>query len=256
MRASAQTASQLDGETNAGVERELKEFSYIVSHDLAASFRHLAGFSQLLLGDLGESLTPRQQRHADHIRAAADKCLAMMEQLLVFSRVQQATLLRVRRDATPAMQLTLLHLADEIRDADAEISLEPLGEVYADQDMLALAFRCLLDNSIKFRQPGIAPRITVRAMCDRTCWRLRVADNGCGVESAGRERAFRMFLRLNSEEAYPGVGAGLAICRRIARRHGGEATFLDCASGACVELTLPFPAAATMPTRPTSKEGG
>jgi light-regulated signal transduction histidine kinase (bacteriophytochrome) len=256
MRANAHAAAQLDAESNAGVEGELKEFSYIVSHDLAASFRHLAGFSQLLLGDLGESLSTRQQGHADHIRAASDKCLAMMEQLLVFSRVQQKTLLRVRRDATPAMRLALLHLARELREAGAEILLEPLGEVYADQDLLALAFHCLLDNAIKFRQPGVAPRITVRATSDRTFWRLRVADNGCGVEPASRERAFRMFERLNAEDAYPGVGAGLAICRRIARRHGGEAMFLDCACGTCVELALPFPGAAARPTRSNSKERG
>jgi light-regulated signal transduction histidine kinase (bacteriophytochrome) len=252
MRASAPAAAQLDG----GVERELKEFSYIVSHDLAASFRHLAGFSQLLVGDLGGDLSSRQQGHADHIRCAADKCLAMMEQLHVFSRVQQQPLLRELRDATPAMQLSLLHLAREIRDAGAEISLEPLGEVYADQYLLTLALRCLLDNAIKFRRPGIAPSITIRATSDRTCWRLRMADNGCGVEPAGRERAFGMFQRLNGENAYPGVGAGLAICRRIARRHAGEATFLDCACGACIELALPFPGAATKQMRPTSKEAG
>jgi light-regulated signal transduction histidine kinase (bacteriophytochrome) len=48
-----------------------------------------------------------------------------------------------------------------------------------------------------------------------------------------------MFHRLHGEDAFPGVGAGLAICRRIARRHDGALAFLDRAEGACIELALP-----------------
>jgi hypothetical protein len=49
-----------------------------------------------------------------------------------------------------------------------------------------------------------------------------------------------MFRRLQAEDEYPGVGAGLAICRRVAHRHGGEVRFLDSRVGACVELALPL----------------
>jgi signal transduction histidine kinase len=48
-----------------------------------------------------------------------------------------------------------------------------------------------------------------------------------------------MFRRLNGEDEFPGVGAGLAICRRIARRHGGDVRFIECEGGACAELSLP-----------------
>jgi signal transduction histidine kinase len=58
-----------------------------------------------------------------------------------------------------------------------------------------------------------------------------------------------MFQHLNGEEAYLGVGAGLAICRRIARRHGGEASFIDRAEGACFELALPHAAGQAQPHR-------
>jgi signal transduction histidine kinase len=122
MRPSHRSAEPEPSRT-AAAEEELREFSYIVSHDLAASFRHLAGFSRLLLGELGDELTGRQREHADQIRAASDKCLLMMEQLLVFSRVQQKPFEPARQDATPTMQLVMLQLAMEVRAADARRSL-------------------------------------------------------------------------------------------------------------------------------------
>jgi signal transduction histidine kinase len=82
---------------------------------------------------------------------------------------------------------------------------------------------------------------------------VRIADNGQGIAPEHRERVFGMFQHLNGEESYLGVGAGLAICRRIARRHGGEARFIDRAEGACFELALPYaprPAQSHRQTRP------
>jgi light-regulated signal transduction histidine kinase (bacteriophytochrome) len=235
---SAGALSRSEGRA-AVAEQELQAFSYIVSHDLAASLRHVTEFSRLLLDELGEGGSDRQRAHAKQIRAATNKCQAMMEQLLVFSRVQQRTLTLTRQDVTPTLRLVLLQLAAEIRTARAEISIEPLGEVDVDLDLLAMAFRHLLANAIKFRRRDIRPRIVVQAVRDQGFWRLRITDNGLGVEPAYRDKAFRIFQRLNGEDAYPGVGAGLALCRRIARRHGGDVTFLDCDEGACVELTLP-----------------
>jgi light-regulated signal transduction histidine kinase (bacteriophytochrome) len=227
-----------DQERAADAERELQEFSYIVSHDLATSSRHVAEFSRLLLGEFGEDLTPRQQDHADRICRANDKSQLMMEQLLAFSRVQQRPLELVRQDAMPALRLAMLQLA-MVETAGIDVSVEPLGEVYADAKLLGMALHHLLDNAIKFRRPGVRARIAVQVVKDETFWRLRITDNGVGIEPAYREKAFRMFHRLNGDDSFPGAGAGLTISRRIARRHGGEVAFLDCANGACVELALP-----------------
>jgi len=219
-------------------EQELRAFSYFVSHDLGAPLRHVSEFLRLLLGELGV-LTDRQQAFADQVLSASAKSRTMMDQLVVFSRTQQKTLETVRLDASLTLQLSLLQLSEQVRAAGAELSVEPLGEVEADAELLALAFRHLLDNAIKFRRPDVRPRIVVQCVHEEDVWRMRISDDGPGVEPAHRERAFQMFQRLNGEDAFPGVGAGLAICRRIARRHGGDARFLDCAQGACVELALP-----------------
>ena len=227
-----------DGARSAAVEQELQVFSYIVSHDLAASMRHVAEFSRLLLDELGDDITSRQRAHADQIRAASNKSHLMMEQLLAFSRVQQKVLLPIRQDAMIVMRSVLLRLGVS-QAAGARVSVEPLGEVFADADLFADALFALMDNALKFTRPGVGASVEVRSDHDQAFWRIQVHDNGIGVAPALREKAFQMFQRLNGETAYPGVGAGLAICRRIARRHGGEVRFIDSDIGAMVELSLP-----------------
>jgi len=220
------------------VEQELQDFSYMVSHDLAASFRHLSAFSRLLLDEFEQTLTSRQRAYAEHLQLANTRCQLMMEQLLVFSRAQQRVLAPIQQDATLAMGLAMLKLVRDGQPLDAEVVSEPLGFVYADPDLLGLVFRHLVSNALKFRRPDAPARIEVSGDSDRSAWRLRVRDNGIGVETKHREKAFRMFQRLNGD-AFAGVGAGLALCRRVAHRHGGDVEFIDCETGACVELWLP-----------------
>lgn len=229
----------LEDDSSTVVEQELQNFSYIVSHDLAASLRHMSEFSRLLVGDLGEALTERQRAYAERISVANEQCQLMMEQLLAFSRLQQKPLERILQDATPALQFAALKLDGALKVTRAELSIEPLGEVYADPILLGQMLHQLLDNAIKFHKPDLPPQIRVEPAHDARFWRVRFIDNGLGVEPAYRDKIFWMFHRLHGEGVYPEVGAGLAICRRIARRHGGEVAFLDCDDGACVELSLP-----------------
>jgi light-regulated signal transduction histidine kinase (bacteriophytochrome) len=224
---------------SATVEEEFQSFSYIASHDLAASFRLVGEFSRLLLADLGDGLTDRQKLYAGHIQAAVGNGQMMLDQLLAFSRVQQKPVEKVRHDADAVMRFCLLQLNAQIGASGAEVTLDPLGEIQADPKLMGMAFNAVLDNAIKFRRPEAPLRIRIGPAHDRGAWRVRIQDNGRGVEPAHREKAFEMFRRLGHDEGLAGVGAGLAICRRIARRHGGDAVFLDCAEGACVELSLP-----------------
>jgi signal transduction histidine kinase len=221
------------------IEQELADFSYIVSHDLATSFRHVAAFSRLLLVELGEDLTRTQTFYVDHIRNATEKCQAQMEQLLVFSRAQQKELARTRCEATRVMETALLQLSAEAQDA--EVSIAPLGQIDADADLLLIAFKHLLSNALRFRRAGAPARVHISSASAPGTWAVRIRDNGIGLPAAFHEKAFRMFFQLHPDEASPSVGAGLTICRRIARRHGGDVRFIEQPdAGACVELKLPL----------------
>src|SRR6202012_5950635 len=108
--------------------------------------------------DIGDGLSGRRLDYAERIRVASSHCQLMTEQLLVFSRVQQKSLERERLDATPLFRLALLQLPDPLRAAGAEVSIEPLGVIHADRDLVGLAFRHLLDNAVKFRRPEVPAR--------------------------------------------------------------------------------------------------
>jgi light-regulated signal transduction histidine kinase (bacteriophytochrome) len=223
------------------LEAELKDFSYMVSHDLAASFRHVTAFSRLLTAELGGGLTARQRTHVEYIQTAATRCQAMLDGMLTFSQTQQKPIAPTVHDATLTMRLAMRQLA-ALEMSGAKVTLAPLGEVFADPGLLAIAFGSLLDNAIKFGVPGVRPLVSIEPAHDADAWRVRITDNGTGIDPKHAERAFQMFRRLNGEAAFPGVGVGLAICRRIARRHGGDVRFIECEAGACAELSLPHPA--------------
>ena len=236
---SASVARRTNAEEPAGAEAELQLLSYAVAHDLSASVRHMTTFSRLIVADACDGADPRQRRFAEHLQAASEHCAAMLQQLLTFSHVQSRELSPTLHDPTPAIRAAWLRLVASAGAGGAEIAIAPLGAAPADAGLLAEAVAALLDNAIKFRRPGVALRVVVQAAPDAAFWRLRVRDNGVGVAPQHREAAFAMFRRLNGGDAFPGVGAGLAICRRIARRHGGEARFIDSDEGACVEFAVP-----------------
>jgi histidine kinase/DNA gyrase B/HSP90-like ATPase/diguanylate cyclase with GGDEF domain len=95
----------------------------------------------------------------------------------------------------------------------------------------------LVSNAIKFHREGVTPEVSIDATVveHRVC--LTVRDNGIGFEPQYSRRIFRVFERLHGRSEYPGTGIGLALCRRIAERHGGAIT-ADSEPGAGAAFTV------------------
>jgi signal transduction histidine kinase len=140
----------------------------------------------------------------------------------------------------------MLQLSSQLHVTNAEVVIEgPLGAVTVDAELMTMAVKQVLDNAIKFSRSDVRPRVIVSARHSDTNTALRFADQGIGLAPEYREKAFRMFWQLSPERGRPGVGAGLALARRIARRHGGDTRFVEASAGACVEINLPSSASAT-----------
>src|SRR5947209_15476973 len=80
----------------------------------------------------------------------------------------------------------------------------------------------LISNALKFHRDGVPPLITISGSIEGDRAQIAVADNGIGFEEKYAERIFTMFERLHGRGTYEGTGIGLAICRKIVERHGGE----------------------------------
>ncbi len=212
-------------------EETLQELVYAVSHDLGASARAIRGFSDLLARRYGNSLDGDGQNFLRLLSKGASDLQAQLDGLLAYSRVATRS---------GPMQLTPLHAvwqsvldthATKIRDADASVESGDLPIVLADSNQLTQLLSELLQNSLKFRRMESIGSEPLRILLSverfngnnanlEERWLLKVSDTGRGIPNQHHKRVFQMFQRLCPD--VPGIGAGLAICRRIVERHGGR----------------------------------
>jgi hypothetical protein len=119
------------------------------------------------------------------------------------------------------LDAVLKSLKRGIEDSRAIVTRDPLPMVLADELQLSQLLQNLIGNAIKFRREDTV-RVHIGARRTATGWNVSVSDNGIGVAPEHSERIFVIFQRLHTKTQYPGTGIGLAICKKIAERHGGR----------------------------------
>lgn len=206
------------------LNRELKAFSYSVSHDLKAPLRGIDSYSQLLTENYPEKLDDEGRLFIRNIRQGVKRMREMIDGLLAYSRLERREMRPARANPRALAERVLADFQADLKAAGGEARLEiPAGIVaLVDPDGLAMALRNLVDNAIKFRRPELAPLIVIRGELTGDCLRLEVRDNGIGFEMKMAERIFEIFTRLEKEVLYPGTGVGLALVRKAVQRMGGK----------------------------------
>jgi light-regulated signal transduction histidine kinase (bacteriophytochrome) len=119
------------------------------------------------------------------------------------------------------VRTVLADLQMAVEECGAHIEVGALPTVMGDATQLPQLFHNLLSNAIKFRR-DVAPLIQVRAEPAGAAWRFTISDNGIGIAPEYFERIFIIFQRLHARSRYEGTGIGLAICKKIVERHGGQ----------------------------------
>jgi len=201
--------------------RDLEQFAYIASHDLQEPLRMVANYMQLIERRYKDKL---DQDAKDFIGYAVDGAVRMqqlIDSLLDYSRLQTRKNPFATVSLDQVLQRVLRDLEGRIVETGAQVSADPLPQVYGDALQIGLVFQNLITNAIKFRGEA-SPRVHISAAEFSKYWKLTVRDNGIGIAPEHQERIFKIFQRLHSRAEYPGTGIGLAICRRIIERHGGE----------------------------------
>ena len=220
---------------------ELEQFAYVASHDLQEPLRKVTSFAQLLQQRYEGQLDERADQYIEFAVDGAKRMQALINDLLVFSRVGRTTERFVEVDNNTLVSAALSNLGQVVEESDARVEVGPLPTVVGDPVLLTAVWQNLIGNSIKFRSSE-PPHIQIRAERRTDDWLLTVTDDGIGIEPRFADKIFVIFQRLHSREAYGGTGIGLALCKKIVEFHGGAIWVdTDRPSGTRMCFTLPVP---------------
>ena len=215
--------------------RELQEFAYVASHDLQEPLRKVLAFGDRLRRRHAEALGDRGLDYLGRMEDAAQRMQGLIEDLLALSRVTTRARPFGPVDLGEVVRGVVSDLEAALEESGGRIRVGELPTIYADRAQMRQLFQNLIGNALKFRKPGEAPLVEVRAEVieerrdgggakmspdERLC-RITVEDNGIGFDEQYIGRIFTPFERLHARDAYEGTGMGLAICRKVVERHGG-----------------------------------
>ena len=201
---------------------ELGQFAYIASHDLQEPLRMVASYTQLLSKRYKGKLDADADEFISFAVDGASRMQRLIQDLLAFSHVGTKGRNLVATSSELALQTALLNLSSSIAESGALVTHDHLPTVLADEMQLVQLFQNLIGNGIKYQNTGI-PRVHISAAINGgDKWMFSVKDNGLGIDSRYFDRIFGMFQRLHKREEFAGTGIGLAICKKIVERHGGN----------------------------------
>lgn len=220
---------------------ELDQFASIASHDLQEPLRKVRTFTEQLMVSETDRLSERGADYLSRANRSAERMQQLIQDLLQFSRVTTKPRPFTTVDLNQLTAEILEDVSVELDESEAVISVGTLPTLSADELQMRQLILNLISNAVKFRREGVRPQIEVSGDVNDGLARIVVADNGIGFEQQYAERIFRVFERLNGRGEYPGTGIGLALCQKIAMRHGG--TILaegNSGEGATFTVTLPL----------------
>ncbi len=200
----------------------LEQFAYVASHDLQEPLRTMRSYAQLLLSEYQGKLDVDADRFLSFIENASARMSILVKDLLAYARF--AT--EVERPSSIALdddlEAALTHLDQAIKESGVSVTHDPMPTVQVDRGQMVRLFQNLIGNAVKYRKPQAVPEVHVSAEPRDAEWVISVRDNGIGFDPMYASTIFEPFKRLHTEEAYPGTGVGLAICRRIVEAQGGR----------------------------------
>ncbi|MGQ0503266.1 MAG: sensor histidine kinase [Panacagrimonas sp.] len=238
--------------------RELEQFAAVASHDLQEPLRKVQAFGDRLQDKYADVLGEQGNGYLERVLTSASRMRRLIDDLLAFSRVATRGQPFVPVDLAALAREAVIDLEARIEQTEGQVEIGELPTVDGDPTQIRQLFQNLIANGLKFRKPDLAPVVRISGqivegipvpaapvtdvvVAPVLFCRLTVTDNGIGFEQQYVDRIFQVFQRLHGRNEYEGTGIGLAICRRIAERHGGSITASSAPDeGASFIVTLPM----------------
>ena len=221
----------------AARNKELDDFTYVVSHDLKEPLISVEGYAKILKQQISAESDPSTFEYIGSIIASCSHMKGLIDDLLQLSRVSRVSEEMVPVDLGELVAQVLSEMQFFIKERKAIVDVQqPMPVVRGVGTHLKIVFRNLLSNAIKFCDKSV-PKVEIRAEAGPRSVTISVKDNGIGIPKDYREQVFLIFQRLHKHDAYEGTGAGLTIVKKIVESHGGK-IWVDSEPGQWTEFTF------------------
>jgi PAS domain S-box-containing protein len=202
---------------------DIKDFAFIVSHDLREPLRGITNYATFLSEDHGEALGAAGSEKLEAIRRLVRRSYDLLDAVMTLGRIGRDSLQIRPGAAAELMGQTIENLRARIESERALVTFEPCDVVVrCDAKLVVQALSNLIVNALKYNSSS-PKRVRLHCRLEKGGVVFSVQDNGIGIEPRHHERIFHMFKRLHAVGPLAdGTGVGLAIVKKIADRHGGR----------------------------------
>lgn len=214
------------------VNEQLEQFIFVSGHDLQEPLRKIQTFSNYL-SDY-EKTDSYIRKNVDKINHTASKMSFLLRDLLSYSALlQNRTKNPVKVDLNRILEDVVKKHEPLIKEKNAEIKIDHLPIIVADEEQMKLLFTNLLSNSLKFNKGKPIVEVAVETISaaqyetfglnkDKNYVCIQVRDNGVGFNQKYISKIFALFQRLHDKNDAEGTGMGLPISKKIVEDHGGR----------------------------------
>jgi signal transduction histidine kinase len=223
------------------INKELDDFTYIVSHDLKEPLRGVKAFTKLLIEDYSSKLDNEAKEYLKAASESSTRMTRLIEDLLNLSRIGRIRNIEPNVDLNEVISDVKKNLAYSLEEKNVDLKLaEDFPKLTCDRIRMQEVFTNLISNAIKYSKKGVRPVIDVGYSDKENFYEFYVKDNGIGIEKEYYDRVFQIFQRLHAKGEYEGTGAGLTIVKKIVESHGGKIWLeSEVGSGTTFYFTLP-----------------
>jgi PAS domain S-box-containing protein len=224
------------------MNRELADFAFIASHDLQEPLRKIQTFGHMLNKRYSNALGTVGRDFMDRMIKAASRMSDLIRALLDYSRTGTSLLNYMPVSLSEVARQAASDLEFLIHEARGSVKIDEMPTVEADAALLRQLLQNMIENAIKYRKESEPPRVKIYGIAAGPVCHIFIEDNGIGFDQRYSLEIFKPFERLHGRNSpYSGTGMGLAICMKIAARHGGDITVNSTpGQGATFVVTLPI----------------
>ncbi len=201
--------------------KQLEQFTYAASHDLQEPLRMVSSYMSLLEKKYESQLDEKAQTYIHFAVDGAKRMKILINDLLNYSRASITAIEYEEVNIADVIDDIKKMFREDLQEPGAGIFFTDLPVINANRLQMTQLFQNLIGNAIKYRAEA-APQVHIAATKSATHWNFSVKDNGLGIDAKYFEKIFVIFQRLHSNSTHAGTGIGLAICKKIVERHGGE----------------------------------